>query len=273
VLSDVRLRVVPAGLVHPHEIADPARERRIERRLVEDDVLRDPLVAGEVPDVEGYILLDGTNRKRALENLGLPGLLVQVVDYADLGAVQLKTWCHLAALPAEHILAELSTIPEISTEQLSPLAAPDALHDPATLAVLLDARQRVAVMRAPGSDRHVLLRSLVGIYEETLTRADCEPETVEEVAAQSCRADDARCLVAFPPFTRAQVVALAVHGTCIPAGITRHVILGGRALRINLSLHVLEMAEGVEAANRELQDHLAMLTPRAYTEPTVLFDS
>ena len=68
----VRLRIVEAASIRPHEIADPGRERRIEQRLRSDRLLRDPLVVGEVPDVDGYVLLDGTNRKRALAALELP---------------------------------------------------------------------------------------------------------------------------------------------------------------------------------------------------------
>lgn len=272
-LSDVRLRVVPAQMVHPHEVADPARERRIERRLVEDDILRDPLLVGEVPDVDGYVLLDGTNRKRAVENIGLPGLLVQVIDYANTHVVQLRTWCHVAALSAERIAADLRPIGSLTVEPLSPLAAPDTLHDPSTLAVLLDGHQRLAISRAPSTERYILLRQLVELYEDTLAREDCEPEDVEEVAASVDQGEDPHCLVAFSPFTRAQVVALAVRGTPIPAGITRHSVLTGRALRINLPLHVLEMAEGIEAANRELEEHVAGLNPRVYSEATILFDS
>jgi hypothetical protein len=272
VLSDVQLRVVPIEDVRPHEIADPARERRIERRLVEDDVLRDPLLVGAVPDMAGYVLLDGTNRKRALERLGVSGLLVQVIEYADPRAVQLRTWCHAAALSLARVLEQVEALPETEIEELSPLEAPDALRDRDVLAVALDRHRHVLVRRTASMDRPAQLRAFVDIYEDTLTRVDCEPDDVEETAT-ALSASGEGCLIAFPAFTRAQVVALAMHGTLIPAGITRHVILQGRALRVNLPLDVLEMADGLESANAALRDHLGELSPRVYTEPTVLFDS
>jgi hypothetical protein len=62
-------------------------------------------------------------------------------------------------------------------------------------------------------------------------------------------------------------------GALIPAGITRHVILCGRALRVNLPLELLDGSRTLEEANALLQDHLSGLQPRVYQEPTILFDS
>jgi hypothetical protein len=59
----------------------------------------------------------------------------------------------------------------------------------------------------------------------------------------------------------------------IPAGITRHIILSGRALRVNLPLEYLGGTQSAEEANGALQRHLRALAPRTYTEPTILFDS
>jgi len=81
VLNDVHLRVVPIDSVRPHEIADPGRKRRIERRIRDDAVLRDPLLVGAVPDVDGYVLLDGTNRLRALQSIGVAGALLYGLSY------------------------------------------------------------------------------------------------------------------------------------------------------------------------------------------------
>lgn len=275
-LSDVLLRVVSTELVRPHEVADPAREARIETRLREDGVLRDPLLVGQVPDVKGYVLLDGTNRKQALQALGLPGVMVQIIDYADQQAIALRTWCHAAPLPIESIKSQAADIPGVRIEPLSPLEAPDVLSSRETLAVLLDQGHRYVILRGGGSaaGRPSQLRSLVDIYEDRLTRVDCEPEGLEERAHQSAASGSVpETLIAFPPFTRAQVVSLAMSDTLIPAGITRHVITTGRALRVNLPLEVLALEDGVEAADLRLAEHAADLRPRMYREPTILFDS
>jgi len=272
-LSDVLLRVVPIESILPHEIADPARESRIERRIAEDQLLRDPLLVGAVADVDGYVLLDGTNRRAALERLGMSLALVQVIDYADATAVELRTWCHSAPIDAREIVESMRSVDIVEARPLSPLGAQDALVAPDTLALVLAGRQRFVLKtgRDDVSSRSQTLRALVDLYETRLTRVDCEPGSIEERAHQMAESGDQSTLIAFPPFSRGQVVSLALQGAQIPAGITRHVIKGGRALRVNIPLDVLRRSES--EASAALEQHLGTLHPRTYTEPTILFDS
>lgn len=272
----ITLRLVSTDQVHPHEIADPVREARIERRLREDGLLRDPLVVGAVPDVEGHILLDGTNRQRALRSLGMPLVLVQIVDYADPKSVQLRTWCHAAGLQMGQILEAAAAIPNVTQEALPLLGADEALAAPTTLALLLDGRHG-AILSRPAGHGHAhseQLRVLVDLYERSMERVDCDPEEIEERAkALAGGQPGPTTLVAFPRFSRSQVVGTALNGTLIPAGITRHVILMGRALRVNVPLEMLSAGNELESANEALERHLSDLHPRVYREPTVLYDS
>ncbi|HZS94367.1 MAG TPA: ParB N-terminal domain-containing protein [Chloroflexota bacterium] len=268
----MELRTVPLPSVMPHEIADPRRLDRIERRLSQDGVLRDPIIVGRVPDVEGYVLLDGTNRTEALGRLGAHLVMAQILDYADQHAVSLRSWCHAAYHSIDAIVERAGQIPGITIEVLPPLAAVDALHDSGTLAVLLDAHNRYLLLHDMASNRAEQLRDLVSFYENRMAREDCTPQSIEEQAKTLAAAGEPVTLVGFPRFTRAQVVGMAINRTPIPAGITRHTINTGRALRINLPLNVLHGADDVEA-NDILQHHLESLNPRVYREPTILFDS
>jgi hypothetical protein len=274
-LHRAQLRIVRSETVRPHEIADATREQRIEQRLSADGTLRDPVMVGTVSSVDGYVLLDGTNRQQALQHLGLPSILVQVLDYADHHVVQLQTWCHLARLPIGDLVQEARTIHGIDVEALSPLEAVDALHGSASLAVLLARGQRYALIRRanPTVSRAQQLRRLVDVYERGMVRVDCEPDAIEERAHALSDQGDCPTLVAFPPFTRSQVVTMAMEGALIPAGITHHVVLGGRALRVNVPLSMLAGDDSLDDANATLKQHLATLQPRQYLEPTILFDS
>jgi len=269
------LRIVAAESVRPHEIADPARERRIEARLQTDGMLRDPLMVGSLPDLAGFVLLDGTNRRLALAALGIQWVLAQVIQYADERAVQLRTWGHAVNLPYDQILECAGAIPGTTLTRLSPLAASDALRTAGTVAVLLGATEMFALSRSPGQEpsRAEQLRQLVDSYQDRMTRVDCDADTVEERAAALTDGPNPRALVAFPPFSRSQVVTMALRESLIPAGITRHVILGGRALRVSLPLDILIEASTREAADAALQQHLQSLQPRFYRESTILYDS
>jgi hypothetical protein len=267
----LNLRIVSSDTVRPHEIADPARERRIEARLRHDGLLRDPLIVGAVQGVNGYVLLDGTNRKRALANLGLPRVMVQIIDYGDEHAASLRAWCHLAHISIDELTAGAGTIPHVAVHPVAELGATDALRAPGTMALLLSSSVQYVVSRLPtAGSTTAQLRTFVDLYEARMTRVDCSPEDVEE-RAQSLTADVT--LVAFPGFSRSQVVTMALKGSLIPAGITRHVILAGRALRVNLPLELLSGTLDVDATSAALDRHLAGLQPRIYQEPTVLFDS
>lgn len=273
-LARVRLRIVAAADVRPHEVADPARERRIIDRLASDGILRDPLMVGAVPDIEGYVLLDGTNRRRALSELKLPYVLAQVIDYANEHDVHLRTWCHEIPESVADVALRAADVEGIRIRPLEPLSVHEALREPGTLAVIAGRDEQVAVERTPEPrpPRASQLRNLVDLYEERMTRVDCGPEDVEE-RAQMQPPESRSSLVAFPGFTRSQVVTMAMRGALIPAGITRHVILCGRALRVNVPLDMLDGHDDLEGANAALRAHVARLQPRLYREPTVLYDS
>jgi hypothetical protein len=272
-IQNVRVEIVPVAAVLPHEIADPGRERRIEWRLRTEEVLRDPVIVGSVPDLEEYVLLDGTNRLLALQHLGLPWVMAQVLDYSDQRGVQLRTWCHAAAAPIDTLVSGARSIASVEVEELPPLGATDALDEHETLAVLLDGHRRYVARRAAGGpSRSQQLRQLVDRYEDRMQREDCDPDDVEDRAKRLCQASEATTLLAFPPFSRSQVVAIAMQREPIPAGITRHVLLKGRALRVNLPLEVLGRSM-LEEARGALRAHMEGLQPRLYREPTVLFDS
>ena len=164
----------------------------------------------------------------------------------------------------------------LEVERLDPLECADVLCDRSTLAVLLSRHERFALRRQSGStpSRARQLRGLVDLYEDRMSREDCDEEGVEERAATlESHGDGPATLVAFPRFSRAQVLSMALNNAPVPAGITRHIISGGRALRVNLSLDCLSAELTLPQAIQALDGHLASLHPRHYQEPTVLFDS
>ncbi len=270
------LDLVPIDSIHPHELADSSRKDRIQARLEADGILRDPLMVGTVPHFEGYILLDGTNRLEALTSLGLAYGLVQTIDYSVTHGTTLRTWGHSTHVPFEELVEGASGIPGAAVHPVAELGAAEALAKPATLAVVLGGDRVVAVERVSDYpySRPEQLRALVDLYETRMTRVDCDASNVEEVAQTVCApSEGGGTLVAFPPITRSQVAAMSMRGLLIPAGITRHVILDGRALRVNVPLDMLADSRPLHEAREALRRHLASLHPRLYREPTILYDS
>ncbi len=68
----------------------------MKRKIVQDDFFQDPPVVAKLKSK--YVVLDGANRVTVLKELGMPHILVQIVDYQK-PAVELKTWNHLICDP------------------------------------------------------------------------------------------------------------------------------------------------------------------------------
>src|SRR5438270_6696132 len=88
------LRLLPISSLVLHEHADEKRVERLESRLRSDGFLKNPPVVAPILGTDRYVVLDGANRTSAVQRLGCPHLLVQVVDYKS-PQVQLLTWHHL----------------------------------------------------------------------------------------------------------------------------------------------------------------------------------
>jgi len=275
-LQRVHLEIADIDAIFPHEIADVGREQRIKGRLQADGILRDPLLVGAMPNANGYVLLDGTNRHGALAALGLSRALVQVLDYTDSHAVQLQTWCHATAFDVQQIADRAESISDLEVHQAPPLETAALLSDMHTLAIVLGRKARYVLRRNldAATTRAEQLRQVVDLYEHVMTRVDCDPEDVEERAGLLGGPEAGeQTLVAFPCFSRSQVRTMAMEGTRIPAGITRHIVLRGRALRVNVPLSLLQSDRSIEQARAGLEQHVRGLQPRHYQEPTILFDS
>jgi hypothetical protein len=126
---------------------------------------------------------------------------------------------------------------------------------------------------------------VVRTYEGRIERDHLEPEKGEwkrQINGLFEKHDDCNLIVAFPKFTPQQVVQIATklatdenreNAVKIPPGVTRHIVVEGRALRINFPLSVLK-AEGMslETKNELLKEFLRKRKPRRYEEPTFMYD-
>ena len=109
------LRVVAGEDVLLHEDADERRVAALALRLQADGIVRNPPVVAEMGDGR-YVVLDGANRVSALRRLGVPDLVVQVVDYHR---VTLNTWYHLVTgTPTADFERGLTEVPGLRLESV-----------------------------------------------------------------------------------------------------------------------------------------------------------
>jgi hypothetical protein len=281
------LRLLPITSLVLHEHADEKRVERLENRLRSDGFLKNPPIVAPIPDTDRYVVLDGANRTTAVQKLGCPHLLAQVVDYKS-SRVQLLTWHHLITGREPGIfLEDIKRVPGLMVQPAPLDMARAALDQRAILAYMVvpsgstsPDSEVYTVDGIPGTEHHgpnastILLNALVDTYkgDPRVAIHRVSSDDLEELAPYY---DDISGLVVFPPYSPDDILALAQSGGKVPTGITRHII-SHRALRVNAPLSLLCSDEPLEEKNawwhEQVKRKLAANEIRLYEESTYLFD-
>lgn len=283
------LKIVPVRDIIIHEHFDKTRSPKLAKIIKEAGVLQDPPIVARLGEGK-YVHLDGANRItvfREEDLLNCPHILVQIVDYFDPESVKLSSWCHLTQQDKDSFLSRLQS------KGIEPLpmdcdAARDLIaEDEGSLCCFFFRDGEVFGVKGDGDfeSRVKQMNDVVRTYEGRIERDSLEPEKGEwkrQINGLFEKHDDCNLVVAFPKFTPKQVVHIATrlatgekreNAVKIPPGITRHIALEGRALRINFPLSVLKAEEmSLEAKNELLKEFLRKKKPRHYEEPTFMYD-
>ncbi len=288
------LKIVPVKDIIIHEHFDKTRSPRLARTIEEAGVLQDPPIVARLGGGNHrfgkYVHLDGANRITVFREEGLLNcqhILVQIVDYFGPESVKLSTWCHLTHQDKDAFLSRLQS------KSIEPLpmdcdAARALVSEGKGILCCLFFRDGDVFAVDGGSDLESqvkLMNKIVRTYEGRIERDHLEPEKRDwkrQINGLFEKHEDCNVIVAFPKFTPEQVVQIATRlatgqnredALKIPSGITRHIVVEGRALRINFPLSVLK-AEGMslETKNEVLKEFLRKRKPRRYEEPTFMYD-
>ena len=283
------LKIVPVKNIIIHEHFDKTRSPKLAKRIEEDGVLKDPPIVARLGEGK-YVHLDGANRITIFQEedlLNCQHILVQIVDYFDPESVKLSTWCHLTQQNKDSFLSRLQS-KDIEHLPMDCDAARALISEGDGVLCCLFFRDGDVFGVKSGGDlesRVKLMNEVVSTYEGRIERDHLEPEKgawKRQINGLFEKHEDCNIIVAFPKFTPKQVVQIATRlaidenredAIKIPPGVTRHIVLEGRALRINFPLSVLK-ADGIslEAKNETLREFLRKKKPRRYEEPTFMYD-
>jgi hypothetical protein len=284
-----QLKIVPVKDIIIHEHFDKTRSPKLAKMIEEAGVLQDPPIVARLGEGK-YVHLDGANRItvfREEDLLNCRHILVQIVDYFDPESVKVSSWCHLTQQDKGSFLSRLYS------KGIEPLP----MDREATKALISEDEGALCCFFFQDGDvfgvksdrdfesRVKQMNEVVRTYEVRIERDCLEPEKGEwkkQINTLFEKHEDCNILVAFPKFTPEQVVQIATKLAAgenrenvvkMPPGVTRHIVLEGRALRINFPLSVLK-AEGMslEAKNELLKEFLRKKKPRRYEEPTFMYD-
>jgi threo-3-hydroxy-L-aspartate ammonia-lyase len=267
------LELAPIDQVIPHEQIDDKRVARLMERLEDDGRLVNPPVTtfwhGR------YIILDGATRFTALQRLGYPHIIVQVVQPEQEGFA-LHTWYH--AISSDKPFAALQEqLQRVDGLRLTALPAGEIQtafqQEKDALCYFLDRAGHVTLAQAePGADRLAVMNALVASYTAW---GDVERTLLTDLSRLLAQFPQMTAVAVFPQFTPETVFTAASQGDLLPAGLTRFVI-PGRILRLNADLARLKQDEPLAAKrawfNQFLEEKLARSRLRYYQEPVILLD-
>lgn len=270
------LRVVDSSALLSHEDHDRQRSLPLVEALKRDGLLKNPPVVTPTGLNDGqYVMLDGANRIFALEALGIPHTLVQVVPYEE-PHVELLTWYHVVCdIPAATLRHAIESVEGVTLEPASLTHARGLLSARAILAYYVQADGEVLTIAGGGLDLHErnrLLNGIAGSYMEIGTLYRNKTDSVSELLSLYPGLTGA---IIYPKYAPEEILDLAHNGMRVPPGLTRHIV-HGRALRLNYPLERLGADISLEEKNIELQQWIQHKFQnrmvRYYAESTYLFD-
>jgi hypothetical protein len=271
------LRIVPSPNLVPHEWHDDQRSKPLIDKLRASGVLRNPPIVTPLPDGSGrYMVLDGANRTSALNHMGIPHALVQVVEANDPG-LDLHTWNHvLWDWDAADFLGALRKMPDVELKDIDPaVKRPQSRWPVKTLVWVQTPDNKAYIARSLPGDLASRARSLNKIAESYAKKASLDRTTAQQVSEVNGKYETLTAIVVYPPFTPQEVLQLCAQGVLLPPGITRFTV-SPRALRVNYPLDELSSNKSIEEKNRALErwanERVARKGVRYYAEPTVLYD-
>ena len=271
-----KLTIVPSENLVIHEKHDHQRTAPLIRGMKSTNIIRNPPIVAPLDDGSGrYMVLDGANRTMAIKKMGIPHIVVQVIDPTDQG-LRLHSWNHV--IWEHNPIRFMKNFAGISGLRLAlssgPISKPD-IYQTSHLAVVHNCRSRKYLLETQALDlrtRVQLLNNLVDCYRE---RGRLDRTSTDDVNFLSQTYPSFCGLIIFPNFSLHDLFTLSGEGFLLPTGITRFTI-SPRALHINYPLAELLSDRTIDEKNEQLresiQDKINRKSVRFYPEPTYIFD-
>lgn len=248
------LRIVPREALILHEDHDRRRLASLRERMGEEGVQRNPVIAA--PHEDRYLVLDGAHRVHALQDLGCPLALIQVVDLPATA----ESWGHL--LPGESFMPALANIKGLEILTGKPGGSWVA-------SVETGGGERLVLEAAEGglmADVRAMWR-LQEAYPKDVPVRRVDPEDPLELSSGSA-------VVRYRAFAPVELAEIVRAKMILPAGITRFHVRE-RVLGVRFPLEKLMEGEA-ESRDAELRSLVKEFREadriRYYEEPVLLFE-
>ncbi len=263
------LDILPAEKICLHEHHDPQRTKPLKNRIDTSGVLYNPpLVIPFANGEDKFMVLDGANRVTSMKELGLPHLLVQIVDPESPG-LSLQTWNHVIwKISQDELIAGIEQIDDVELHESKGIG-----FTPQDMARIQFADNGAFKLTTSDPEmRSDKITELVQMYGQL---ASFDRTMIEDIRNLDNLYDQLAGLMIYPQFKVEEVVRFCAENRLLPAGVTRFIV-SPRALRINYPLKNLAGDRPLEEKREQLQafiqERMDKKGVRIYTETTVLYD-
>jgi hypothetical protein len=263
------LAILPAEKICLHEHHDPQRTKPLMERIRESGILYNPPLVIPYPNGEDmYMVLDGANRVTSMKELGLPHLLVQVVDPHSPG-VSLQTWNHVIwEIATDDLIQKIVDLGDLDVVEISG----QEFHPRSIALFQTPWSQHYSINSNSTESRSEKITQLVKMYSR---EASFDRTMIDTIDNLNGFYNELAGLVIYPPFEIEEVVQFCRDDSLLPAGVTRFIV-SPRALRVNYPLDCLARKDSLEEKQARLdnfiQERMENKGVRIYTETTVLYD-
>ncbi len=257
----VKLRLLPAEQLHPHEETIPRYLKELTEQINTDTVVKHPLIVED----KGFTILDGMHRFAALTDLGCNLIPVALVDYSN-PRITVERWMRfIDADDKLHLLFDALVPPlqihNLNLREVGSDGFADNLMDDRLAFSKLSVKGRTYFVE--GEPTNVLeAYQLVRELQEALEKEDFKISLQTEAESRKkIEADDKHCSLAGPKIKKEDVLKIVSENQIFPAKITRHV-LPLRVFNIDVPLERLRSKDGPDAANQAFIEVLKLREQR-----------
>jgi hypothetical protein len=279
-VTDIRkipsLMILPVEKLVLHEYHDSQRTPPLAAAIKSSNILRNPPIVIQLKDgSERFLVLDGANRLTALKSLGVPHIVVQVVE-ADSPGVDLSSWNHVIwGISQDELLDRLMDIPNLILQPTDCERALRTLMDIHSVAVVCCPNRQAYDIRTP----RLLLIHHVELWNEIVNcyqnHAYVDRTRIIDIESLKSFYTDLSGLLILPSLRVDQLMSVASNGQYMPPGSTRFTI-SPRVLQLNFPLDELASDRSLTEKNvilqQLVQERLSEKKVRFYEESTYLFD-
>lgn len=265
------LRILPINQITPHEHLNPKRVARLATHLHRNGTLINPVITVEWQNL--YVILDGTTRIAAFQQLGYRHIVAQIIS-AENEKLELRAWNHsISGLKKDKLLDCLHNVSDCILTAASQNDTQFAVNSGEALCgIIVDNDQGYIAQASHGVDRVTALNSIVDSYTDT---SSINRTISTDFSTASSELPDISALVLFPKTEISRVLQDAIRGRLLPSGITRFIV-PNRVLRLNANLSHIFSEETLKDKNAWLDSLLSDKQMRGnvryYQEGVIILD-